>query len=125
MEARAGCGNICSARLDRYQRISVSARLDIDARNAELDARRSIPMVVALVVPLAVDPLVNDLVAVALIEAPRSADIVAANLTTNLGDRLRDAQLFRRTLQAGRWPGRSLSQRCARQSDGRNRQQKK
>jgi hypothetical protein len=103
------------------QRVSVSARLDIDARNAELHARRSIPMVVAL----AVDPLVNDLVAVVLIDAPRSADILAANLTTDLGDRLRDAQLFRRTLEAGRRPGRSLSQSCSRQSDGRSRQQNK
>jgi hypothetical protein len=82
-------------------------------------------MVVALVVPLVVDPLVNNLVAVALIDAPRSADILAANLTTDLGDRLRDAQLFRRPLQAGRRPGCSLSRSRSRQSDGRSRQQNK
>jgi hypothetical protein len=109
----------------RYQRVSISARLDIDARNVELHARRSIPMVVSVAVVLAVDPLVNDLVAVTLVDAPRSADILAADLTADLGDRLRDAQLFRRTLQAGRRPGCCLSQYCSRQSDGRNRQQKK
>ena len=72
-------------------------------------------------VALTVDPLVHDLVAIALVEAPRSADILAANLTADLGDRFCDAQPFRRTLQAGRRPGRSLSQRCSRKSDGRNR----
>jgi hypothetical protein len=74
-------------------------------------------------------PLVNDdLVAIALIDAPRPADVIAANLAADLGDGLRDAQLLRRTLQAGRTgrsAGGSLSQRCSRQSDGRNRQQNK
>ena len=99
----------------------VSARLDIDARNAQFDAGPSIPVLVAMV------PLVNDdLVAIALIDAPRPADVLAADLSADLGDWFRDAQLLRRTLQAGRpggSPGRSLPQGRPRQSDGRNRQQ--
>jgi len=102
-----------------------SARLYIDARNAQFDAGLSVPVLVAVVMV----PLVNDyLVAVALVDATRPADILAANLTADLSDRFGDAQLLRRTLQAGRAgrsSGSSLSQRCSRQSDGRNRQQNK
>src|ERR1700694_4083146 len=82
-----------------------SARLDIDARNTEFHARPSNPALISVVtsvVTLAVDPLVNHLVPVALIEAPRSAEVVAADFTAHAGDRLRDAQLLGRTFQAGR-----------------------
>jgi hypothetical protein len=84
-------------------------RVDADARNVQFYAGSVIaivipmlvPMLVA-VVPLAVDALVNDLVPVALADAPRSADIPAANLTAHPGDRFGEAELDGRAAQAGR-----------------------
>jgi hypothetical protein len=115
--------NICFSAIDIQRASMVLAGLDIDARNAQFDAGPAIPVFVAVVMVALVN---DDLVAIALIDAPRPADVLAANLPADLGDWFRDAQLLRRTLHAGRTgrsPGRGLSQRRSRQGDGRNRQQ--
>ena len=51
---------------------------------------------------LAVDPLVNHLVPVALIEALLLAEVPAANLFAHPSHRLGDTELLGRALQAGR-----------------------
>jgi hypothetical protein len=84
----------------RFWSEPASARVDINAGNAQFHAGPSIAVLV--VVAVAVDPLVYHLVPVALIEAPRSAEVVAANFTAHSGNRLGDAELLGRTLQAGR-----------------------
>jgi hypothetical protein len=95
----------CKTRRAHARRVSIwsepaSARVDINAGNAQFHAGPSIAVLV--VVAVAVDPLVYHLVPVALIEAPRSAEVVAANFTAHSGNRLGDAELLGRTLQAGR-----------------------
>jgi hypothetical protein len=94
--------------------VFASARLDIDAGNAKFHAGPSLTIpVLFAVVPLAVDPLVTHLVAVALIEAARSADVLAANFTAHPGDWFGDPQLVGRAAQAGRsrrGPGIGLTQ---------------
>jgi hypothetical protein len=114
--------NICFSAIEFQRDPRILAGLDVDARDAQFDAGPSIPVLVAV----AMIALVNDyLVAVALVDTPRPADVLAANLAADLGDWLRDAQPLRRALQAGRTggsPGRSLTQCRSRESDGRNRQ---
>jgi hypothetical protein len=80
--------------------------------------------VIAVLVAIAIDTLVNHLVPITLIDATGSADILAANLTAHAVDRFSEAQLLGGTLQAGRAgrsPGVGLAQRCGRKSNRRNR----
>jgi hypothetical protein len=76
--------------------------LDSDARKAQFHAGSSIPVLVtvAMLVTLTVDPLVNHLVPVALVDAPGAADVLAADFTADAGNRLRDAKLLGRVAQA-------------------------
>jgi hypothetical protein len=63
---------------------------------------------VAMIVTLAIDPLVNHLIPVALVDAPGPADVLAADFTAHAGNRFRDAKLFGRIAQAScasRGPG--------------------
>jgi len=65
-----------------------SARLDMDARNPQLHAGSSIPiamLVAVTIVAIAVDPFAHHLVAVALVEAARSAEVPAANFFAHPG----------------------------------------
>ena len=80
-----------------------SARFDIDAGDTQLDAGPSITIPVLLaVVAVAIDPLVNHLVMVVFIEAPRSAHVFSADFTAHPGDRFGDAKLLGGAPQAGR-----------------------
>jgi hypothetical protein len=97
-------------------------RVDVDARNSQLHAGPVIPVLVTVTVPI--DPLVHDLVPVMLVDASGPANVLAANLTADAGDRLRDAQLLGRTGEPGctrQAPGIRLARGCARKRNGRNR----
>jgi hypothetical protein len=83
-------------------------RLDVDARNSQLNAGPVIAVLVTVAIMVAIDPLMHDLVPVMLVDASGPADILAANLTAHAVDRLCDAQLLGRAGKAG----------CARQASG-------
>jgi hypothetical protein len=78
--------------------------LDADARKVQFHAGSSIPVLVtvAMIVTVAIDPLVNHLVPVALVDAPGPADVLAADFTAHAGNRFRDAKLCGRVAQIGR-----------------------
>src|SRR5215469_1927197 len=97
--------------------------MNADAGSIEFEAAPVVAVTIIAIV-VAMEALAHQLVAIALLEAARTAEVVAADLAAHARDRLHQPQRVGFVAQAHPRASARLAERRARKRDGGYRQQK-